>query len=138
MTIEETPDALSLPVAVIGGGMVAALVATFVFYPLIDRFVRDRFRLSRGQALSLLLGCALICGGIGSGITYALLHDDPRFQPREEDETARRPVEAPHSSATATGEPQRADRVGPAPAPDWGTRLSPRLAVETAPIGFRT
>jgi hypothetical protein len=90
MTIEETPDALSLPVAVIGGGMVAALIGTFVFFPLIDRFVRDRFRLGRGQALSILIACALISGTVGCIITYSLLHDNPRFQPPENEGEATR------------------------------------------------
>jgi uncharacterized membrane protein YedE/YeeE len=83
MTIEEAPDVLSLPVAVIGGGMLAAFAAVLITFPFIDRFLRDRWRLSRGQAMSLLLAVAFVAWGIGSALTYALLHDDPRYHPPE-------------------------------------------------------
>ncbi len=89
MTVEPIPETpLSLPVAIIGGGMVAAFVGTFVFYPVIDRYVRDRFRLSRGQAMALLLACALFTGLVGSGVTYLMFRDDPRYQPPEENGAA--------------------------------------------------
>ncbi len=83
MTIEGAPDVLSLPVAVLGAGMLAAFAAVLLTFPLIDRFLRDRWRLSRGQAMSLLLGVALVAWGIGSAVAYALLHDDPRYHPPE-------------------------------------------------------
>ena len=84
MTIEQTPDVLSLPVAVIGAGMLAAFAAVLIAFPLIDRFLRDRWRLSRGQAMSLLLAIAFLAWGVGSAVAYAFLHDDPRYQEAEE------------------------------------------------------
>ena len=89
MTIEETSDVLSLPVAVIGAGMLGALMAVLIAFPLIDRFLRDRWRLGRGQALSLLLAVAFLAWGIGSAVAYALLHDDPRYQEAEETQESR-------------------------------------------------
>ena len=87
MTIEQTPEDIpSLAAAVVGLGMVAAIIGVLVFFPVIDRFIRARYRLSRGQAMSLLLGAAFVCWGIGSTLAYLQLHDDPRFDRPDETE----------------------------------------------------
>lgn len=73
-------DTASLAVVVIGVGCLVALIATFILYPLIDRYLRDRFRLGRGQALSLLLGSSLLVGSLGGVWAYFHFRDHPRFE----------------------------------------------------------
>lgn len=80
-------ETASLAVAVIGVGCLIAMIATFILYPLIDRYLRDRFRLGRGQALSLLLASSLFVGSLGGLWAYFHFRDDPRFHPPGEDDT---------------------------------------------------
>ena len=87
MQYQQTPDnPVALAVAVIGIGAIAGMISTVIFFPLIDRYFRDRWRLGRGQAMSLLLACSLVVATIAGAITYWQLHDHPRFQSPEEEE----------------------------------------------------
>ena len=88
MEYQEIPsEPVSLAVAVIGIGAIVGMVSTLVFFPIIDRWIRDKYRMGRGGAMILLLACSLFVSTIAGTITYLQLHDDPRFQSPEEEET---------------------------------------------------
>ena len=57
----------------IGIGSVIAMISVLIFSPLIDRYVRDRFSLGRGQTMLLLLGLSLLVGLISGLIGYQVL-----------------------------------------------------------------
>lgn len=80
----EREQALGLWGAVVSIGAVAALVSVLVISPMIDRWIRPRFDLSRGGAMILLLTLSLLVGIIGGAVTYGVLHDHPEFQPEEQ------------------------------------------------------
>lgn len=48
-------------------GSVFAILVTLLIFPIIDRYVRPRFKLERGAALLLLLSVSL-AAGIASGV----------------------------------------------------------------------
>ncbi|MCC5789763.1 MAG: hypothetical protein JJT75_09010 [Opitutales bacterium] len=86
MEYQDIPsEPVSLAVAVIGIGAIIGMISTFVFYPLIDRWIRNKYRMGRGEAMMLLLACSLFVATIAGTITYWQLHDDPRFQSPEEE-----------------------------------------------------
>lgn len=81
----EREQALGLWGVVVSIGAVAAIVSVLVISPMIDRWVRPRVDLSRGQAMLLLLGLSFLVGIAGGAVTYGVLHDHPDFQPDEQD-----------------------------------------------------
>ncbi len=67
---ETTPSLIG---GAIGIGAVIAMISVLILSPLIDRFVRDRYSLGRGQTMLLLLGLSLVIGLISGLIGYQVL-----------------------------------------------------------------
>ncbi len=57
----------SLVAGAVAIGAVGGILATFLLFPLIDRFARKKFRLDRSVAMGLLLAGSVLVG-IGTGV----------------------------------------------------------------------
>lgn len=64
-------------------GAVSAMIATLLLFPVIDRFVRERFRLERGGAMIVLLTISLLIGLVAGGAGFFWLRDR-QVDPHEE------------------------------------------------------
>lgn len=72
-----------LAAGAIAVGATCAILATFLLFPLIDRWVRPRFHLERGSAMIVLLLLSLLVGAVGGTIAFFALQTR---QPETEEE----------------------------------------------------
>lgn len=72
----------SLVAGAIALAAVGAIGATLILFPLLDRFVRPRYRLERGSAMLLLLSLSILVGLLTGVGAYYWLRD--REEKRQE------------------------------------------------------
>jgi hypothetical protein len=73
----------SLMAGAVAIGAVSAIGATILLFPLIDRFVRERFQIARGGAMLLLLGLSLTIGTVAGAWGYFWLKEREAESVRE-------------------------------------------------------
>lgn len=71
-------------------GAVCAMAATLVLFPVIDRYVRPRFKLERGSAMIVLLAASLLIGFAGgtAGFFWLAQREAERLEEGAQEERA--------------------------------------------------
>lgn len=84
----EPEQSLGLWGVVVSIAAIAAILGVVIIFPVIDRWIRPKFDLSRGGAMLLLLASGLAVGFIGGVISFSALRDHPDYQPKEPERPA--------------------------------------------------
>lgn len=95
MDPELTQPELPLLPGAVALGAVCAIVAVLLLFPLVDRYIRPRYRLERGGAMLLLLVVSVIVGIAGGTAGFYWLRE------REEKVVPEEPAEQVRQSGSA-------------------------------------